>query len=76
MTSVVLHVMHRRPIIMKESMFPMIERIFGFVGGSDIVLRLGMLRGPVMVPCGSFVMIGCDEMKRPANEIRRRRNCR
>ena len=76
MTSVVLHVVHRCPIVVKQSMFSMVERIFGFVGGSDIVLRLRMIRGPLVVPRGGLVMIGRDEMKRPSGEICRSRNSR
>ncbi len=71
-----LHVVQRRPIVVKQSMFAMVECSFGFVGGSDVVLRLRMLRGVHMVPRGRLVVIRCDEMKRPSGQIRRSRNRR
>ncbi len=74
MTPVVLHVVHGRPVVMKESMFSMVKCIVGLMGGSDIVLRLRMLRSLLVMPRGGFVMISCDEMKRPSGQIRRSRN--
>ena len=74
MTPVVFHVVHGRPIVMKQSMFSMVKRIAGLMGGSDIVLRLRMLRSLLVMPCGGFVMLGCDKMKRPSGQIRRSRN--
>ena len=74
MTPVVLHVVHGRPVVMKESMFSMVKCIVGLMGGSDIVLRLRMLRSLLVMPCGGFVMLGCDKMKRPSGQIRRGRN--
>ncbi len=50
MTSVVLHVMHCRLIVVKQSMFSVVERNPGFVGGPDIVLRVRMFRRLLMVP--------------------------
>ena len=76
MTSVVLHVVHRRPVVMKERVFAMGERSFCFVGSSDIVFRVRMLRRLRMVPHGGLVVIGRHEMQRPSGEIRRRGNGR
>ncbi len=67
-----LHVVHRRLIAVKESMFCMVERSSRFVRGPDVVFRVGMFRRLFVVPCGGLVMIRCDEMKRPTGEIRRR----
>jgi hypothetical protein len=33
-----------------------------------------MLRSLLVMPCGGFVMLGCDKMKRPSGQIRRSRN--
>jgi len=52
------HVMHRRLIAMKQCMLPMVERISGFMTGSDVVIRSGMRSGLNMMSFGGVVMPG------------------
>ena len=59
-----LHVVHRRCIIMEYGMLPMIEGFFRFVTSPDVMVRAAMCLGLCMMSPGGIMMLGGDGMKR------------
>ncbi len=71
MAAIVLHVVHRRLIAVKQGMLAVVERLVGLMICSDEVVCPGVRPGLRVMPLGGFMMPGGHCMMRRATEIRR-----